>query len=247
MGKINKYKMVAALVRSFFSAFTAGIIDCHVKDSDDKLRPIVVKKAMLSHYEAVGHVFNDTMFYPLAYINYTFEEIEHNLRHIDIQSTTMIDLVKMACRTDGIYNAMVAEYKRNFTSLLGGRVPDTAEHLRSYTHGNDSETVDSDTAIALCVRTVMLAYARGIRRAGTGKVSLHQATLYRLLLESMTVLLNDRQPSLNGVNDDTALSSLFIRICQNEHNFNVMTREMDRTYTELVKNEGIISQDDNAN
>ena len=46
---------------------------------------------------------------------------------------------------------------------------------------------------------------------------------------------------------EDGLSAIFLRACQTEHNFGVMTAEMDRTYAELVKTEGIISQDDMAN
>ena len=37
MEKTDKYKTVAALVRCFFGAFSAGIIDCHVKDYAEKM------------------------------------------------------------------------------------------------------------------------------------------------------------------------------------------------------------------
>lgn len=247
MDKIDKYKVLAALVRSFFGAFSAGIVDCHVKAEADKFSPILVKKAMLDHYEAVGEVFNDTLFYPLSCINYTMGEIESELLKTDMQRASMTDLVRLACRTDAMHAAMVAEYKRNFMALLGGRVPGVADHLRQYTRGEAAGSVDTDTAISLTVRTVMLAYARGIRRAGTGKASLHQATLFRLLLEAMTVLLHERQLSLAGIDETHGLDAIFVRACRSEHNFHVMTREMDRTYGELVENEGIISQDDNAN
>lgn len=247
MDKIDKYKVVAALVRSFFEAFSSGIVDCHIKTEADRFRPLSVKKAMLNHYEAVGEVFNDTLFYPLSCINYTMDEIEGKLRKADMRHAKMTDLVKLACRSDAVYAAMVAEYKRNFMALLGGRVPSIADHLRLYTRGEGAGSVDTDTAISLTVRTVMLAYARGIRQAGTGKASLHQATVFRLLLEAMTVLLHDRQMSLTGIDETDGLDAIFVKACRSEHNFHVLTREMDRTYGELVESEGIISQDDKAN
>ena len=185
------YKVVAALVRSFFEAFSSGIVDCHIKTEADRFRPLSVKKAMLNHYEAVGEVFNDTLFYPLSCINYTMDEIEGELRKADMRHATMTDLVKLACRSDAVYAAMVAEY--------------------------------------------------------TGKASLHQATVFRLLLEAMTVLLHDRQMSLTGIDETDGLDAIFVKACRSEHNFHVLTREMDRTYGELVESEGIISQDDKAN
>ena len=62
MDKIDKYKVVAALVRSFFEAFSSGIVDCHIKTEADRFRPLSVKKAMLNHYEAVGEVFPDAKY-----------------------------------------------------------------------------------------------------------------------------------------------------------------------------------------
>ena len=237
MDKIDKYKVVAALVRSFFEAFSSGIVDCHIKTEADRFRPLSVKKAMLNHYEAVGEVFNDTLFYPLSCINYTMDEIEGELRKADMRHATMTDLVKLACRSDAVYAAICG----------AGRVPAIADHLRLYTRGEGAGSVDTDTAISLTVRTVMLAYARGIRQAGTGKASLHQATVFRLLLEAMTVLLHDRQMSLTGIDETDGLDAIFVKACRSEHNFHVLTREMDRTYGELVESEGIISQDDKAN
>ena len=55
MDKIDKYKVVAALVRSFFEAFSSGIVDCHIKTEADRFRPLSVKKAMLNHYETPGY------------------------------------------------------------------------------------------------------------------------------------------------------------------------------------------------
>ena len=248
MEYIDKYKVVAALVRAFFGAFSAGIVDCLVKDADQKFRPVAVKKAMLNHYEAVGRVFNDMMFYPFARLNYTLGEIEAELHRADMKRTTMVDLVRMACRSEAVYAAMVAEYKRNFTALLAGRMPDVATHLKEYTRGDgESPTVDTDLAIALCVRTTMTAYARGIRQAHTGKSSFHQATLFRLLLEGMATLLHDKPFSLSGISGDNGLNDIFLRACRSERNFAIMTAEMDSTYAELVKSECIIAQDDTAN
>ena len=39
--------------------------------------------------------------------------------------------------------------------------------------------------------------------------------------------------------DDDELAAMFLKVCINEHNFTVMTSEMDRTFDELVRKEGI--------
>ena len=68
--KVNKYKVLATLVRSFFDAFSSGIIDSTVGDKTDtpanRHTPKMVKQMMLDHYEHISPVFMDTMFFPLA-------------------------------------------------------------------------------------------------------------------------------------------------------------------------------------
>lgn len=55
--KIDKYKVQAALVRSFFDAFSHGVIESQVEDPKEKTTPQSVKKLMLEHYEHIGARF----------------------------------------------------------------------------------------------------------------------------------------------------------------------------------------------
>lgn len=238
--KIDKYKLLAALVRSFFDAFSSGIVDnSEVQDAERRL-PKNVKQSMLEHYEHIAPVFFDTMFFPLAAMNFEYEDIERVVRESQQRGDDMMSLVKTACASQQLYDAMVAEYKRNFTSLLGGRCAAVADHFNNYTRqsGETLKGVDSDRAIELVVRVVMYAYARGLRQsAKAGKQSLNQSTLFRLLLDAMNVLLLDEAADFSDCSED--LAQMFNRVCLNEHNFTIMTSEMDRTYDELVRKEGI--------
>ena len=104
------------------------------------------------------------------------------------------------------------------------------------------ETLDAERAIELTVRVVMYAYARGLRHSvADGKPSLRQATLFRLLLDAMNVLLSDEAAKYDDCEDD--LAAMFLKVCQSQHNFTVMTSEMDRTYDELVSKEEIDGND----
>lgn len=238
--KIDKYKLLAALVRSFFDAFSSGIVDnSEVQDAERRL-PKNVKQSMLEHYEHIAPVFFDTMFFPLAAMNFEYEDIERVVRESQQRGDDMMSLVKTACASQQLYDAMVAEYKRNFTSLLGGRCAAVADHLNNYTRqsGETLKGVDSDRAIELVVRVVMYAYARGLRQsAKQTKQSLRQTTLFRLLLDAMNVLLLEEAADFGGCDED--LAQMFHLVCLNDHNFTVMTAEMDRTYDELVRKEGI--------
>lgn len=263
--KIDKYKVQAALVRSFFDAFSHGVIESQVEDPKEKTTPQSVKKLMLEHYEHIAPAFFDTMFFPLAAMNYKYEDIAALAREAQQRGDDMMALVRTACGDEAYYNAMVEEYKRNFSMLLAGRYLSNADHLEGYVRKAEDETeasVDSDRAIELTVRVVMFAYVRGLRQTGEdarfdksvhlGQVhplgedarsdrSVHlrqvqpnQATLFRLMLDAMNILLLDEAVDFADA-EAADLASLFLKVCQTQHNFTVMTNEMDRTYSELMK------------
>ena len=264
--KIDKYKVQAALVRSFFDAFSHGVIESQVEDPKEKTTPQSVKKLMLEHYEHIAPAFFDTMFFPLAAMNYKYEDIAALAREAQQRGDDMMALVRTACGNEAYYNAMVEEYKRNFSMLLAGRYLSNADHLEGYVRKAEAETealVDSDRAIELTVRVVMFAYVRGLRQTGEdarsdrsvhlGQVHplgedarsdqsvhlrqvhpLRGATLFRLMLDAMNILLLDEAVDFADV-EAADLASLFLKVCQTQHNFTVMTDEMDRTYSELMK------------
>jgi hypothetical protein len=245
--KIDKYKVQAALVRSFFDAFSHGVIESQVEDRNEKTTPQSVKKLMLEHYEHIAPAFFDIMFFPLAAMNYKYEDIAALAREAQQRGDDMMALVRTACGDEAYYNAMVEEYKRNFSMLLAGRHLSNADHLEGYVR-NAEETeasVDSDRAIELTVRVVMFAYVRGLRQTGEsarfdrsvhlGQVHpLRGATLFRLMLDAMNILLLDEAVDFADA-EAADLASLFLKVCQTQHNFTVMTDEMDRTYSELMK------------
>ena len=235
--KIDKYKVQAALVRSFFDAFSHGVIESQVEDPKEKTTPQSVKKLMLEHYEHIAPAFFDTMFFPLAAMNYKYEDIAALAREAQQRGDDMLALVRTACGDEAYYNAMVEEYKRNFSMLLAGRYLSNADHLEGYVRKAEEETeasVDSDRAIELTVRVVMFAYVRGLRQTKKEGKQPNQATLFRLMLDAMNVLLLDEAVDFADA-EAADLASLFLKVCQTQHNFTVMTDEMDRTYSELMK------------
>ena len=75
------------------------------------------------------------------------------------QRMDMRSMLLAACGSEAFYEALVAEYKRNFSNLLAGRYASTADHLLSYTKGEGAEDIDTDRAIELTVRlTAMNLY-----------------------------------------------------------------------------------------
>lgn len=235
-------------MRSFFDAFSHGVIESLVEDRNEKTTPQSVKKLMLEHYEHIAPAFFDTMFFPLAAMNYKYEDIAALAREAQQRGDDMMVLVRTACGDEAYYNAMVEEYKRNFSMLLAGKYLSNADHLEGYVRKAKEETeasVDSDRAIELTVRVVMFAYVRGLRQTGEGACSdrsvhlrqvhpLRGATLFRLMLDAMNILLLDEAVDFADA-EAADLASLFLKVCQTQHNFTVMTNEMDRTYSELMK------------
>lgn len=235
-------------MRSFFDAFSHGVIESQVEDRNEKTTPQSVKKLMLEHYEHIAPAFFDTMFFPLAAMNYKYEDIAALAREAQQRGDDMMALVRTACGDEAYYNAMVEEYKRNFSMLLAGKYLSNADHLEGYVRKAKEETeasVDSDRAIELTVRVVMFAYVRGLRQTGEsarfdksvhlGQVHpLRGATLFRLMLDAMNIMLLDEAVDFADA-EAADLASLFLKVCQTQHNFTVMTNEMDRTYSELMK------------
>lgn len=224
-------------MRSFFDAFSHGVIESQVEDQKEKTTPQSVKKLMLEHYEHIAPAFFDTMFFPLAAMNYKYEDIAALAREAQQRGDDMMALVRMACGDEAYYNAMVEEYKRNFSMLLAGRYLSNADHLEGYVRKAEDETeasVDSDRAIELTVRVVMFAYVRGLRQTKKEGKQPNQATLFRLMLDAMNILLLDEAVDFADA-EAADLASLFLKVCQTQHNFTVMTDEMDRTYSELMK------------
>lgn len=235
-------------MRSFFDAFSHGVIESQVEDRKEKTTPQSVKKLMLEHYEHIAPAFFDTMFFPLAAMNYKYEDIAALAREAQQRGDDMMALVRTACGDEAYYNAMVEEYKRNFSMLLAGKYLSNADHLEGYVRKAKEEmeaSVDSDRAIELTVRVVMFAYVRGLSQTGEGARfdrsahlgqvhPLRGATLFRLMLDAMNILLLDKAVDFADA-EAADLASLFLKVCQTQHNFTVMTNEMDRTYSELMK------------
>lgn len=166
-------------MRSFFDAFSHGVIESQVEDPKEKTTPQSVKKLMLEHYEHIAPAFFDTMFFPLAAMNYKYEDIAALAREAQQRGDDMMALVRTACGDEAYYNAMVEEYKRNFSMLLAGKYLSNADHLEGYVRKAKEETeasVDSDRAIELTVRVVMFAYVRGLRQTGGVHVLIDRCT-----------------------------------------------------------------------
>lgn len=247
MNTIGRYKLLATMVRAFFESFSSAIVDCHVPEPHGKYSPQMVKKLMLEHYEHISEAFHDVILTPLAVISHSYDEVMEIVHNTNIEGMTMFELVRDVCADSQLYDAMVAEYRRNFSCLLAGRHESAANWQQSYTRCEGEEVeIDIEIGIRLVVRITMEAYAKGLHQAATGKTSIRQVSLFRLLLDVMSVLLHD-EPVQFGADEQDNLGAMFLKVCRSEDNFHIMTDEMDNAYTELLNREQLTASDDTAN
>ena len=150
MEKIEKDKVLSAVVRTFFKYFTLGIIEGSAEDATD-----------MSVYEPKS--VKQFAVYALSRMNYLEEEVEEELqRFVSVNgSPSAMDLMRFACRTDEFYSTMVSEYKRNMELLLCGIFSATPEQASQYTRCNSIGNMPQDTAEAIINRIANKAYEKG--------------------------------------------------------------------------------------
>lgn len=224
--EIRKDRVMAALVRSFFEAFSNGVMDGNGLTPTEKQQPKLVKQTMLESYDKVAAVFHEVMVQPIASLSYSFEELAEALRSAGETTISAEHLMQVACKSHSLHSAMVEEYKRNFMKLLQGGRYTVAEHLSLYTRCDDAEKVDGDTAIRSAVASVIKGYAGGMNLTEGGQ--LRQATILRLVMGAMSVLLQGIvEPSPVVPKGTSELGSMFLKVCGTHHNVTVMANEMD--------------------
>ena len=159
---IGKDIVIAATVRAFFKYFVTGLLEAQTDvDIQERFEPKNIKRTMLNHYERISKLFNQEAFYAISRMNYEADEIEPLLKNFVTEATTDMDLVRFACRTDELFNVMVAEYKRNFLNLLAGRIETEDEHIKSYTRRPEIGEMDIDPAENIINRMAAKAYELG--------------------------------------------------------------------------------------
>lgn len=220
-----------AIIRSFFSAFAEGVltVDAERQSGAVEMTPQHVKKVMLNHYEEVSKQFFDILFTPLALLHYdTSEELIALLRSPEIAPTlqTPVDLFRHVCRTEQAHEDMVTEYRRNFSSLLSGRVLSLEEFYDAFPAGYlEDTTVPTEREVRALTQVVVKAFFAGRAVAGSHHSSgTNQVYLFRLLLDGMQSLLHSSPVCMD---DDIDLNEAFLTVCRCAENMQVMLREME--------------------
>lgn len=221
-----------ALIRAFFSAYTEGVLAMEADNQTEavELTPQRVKQIMLSHYEDISKHFFDILFNPLALLHYdTAEELISILRSPEVAPTLQspVDLFKHVCRTEESHEDMVAEYRRNFTSLLSGRVLSLEDFYAGFPDGYLADAQGSQQlAVRILTQTVVRAFFAGRKDYQGGT---NQIYLFRLLIENMQCMLHAKPMDFD---DDADLNEMFAAVCITPENMNTMLTTMQQTLQE---------------
>ena len=162
--RIEKDKVLAAVVRTFFKYFTLGIIEAYADAPNDMsvYEPKSVKQFVVKHFEKYSQTFNEEAFYAFSRMNYIEEEVEEELKKfMSDGNVSDMELMRFACRDDEFYSTMVSEYKRNMELLLCGIFSATPEQASQYTRCNSIGNMPQDNAEAVINRIANKAYEKG--------------------------------------------------------------------------------------
>ena len=223
-----------AIIRAFFASFAEGILSAHAESEKGTIEvtPQMVKQVMLEHYEEISKNFFDIMFNPLALLHYdTAEELIDILRSPDIAPTikTSMDLFRHACRTEEAHEDMVTEYRRNFSSLLAGKILSINDFYEAFPDGylQNSEK-DVEREVRVLTQVVVKAFFAGRKTAKAEcAAGSNQVYLFRLLLDSMQTLLHSHPVTMD---DDIDLNAAFMLVCRNEQNLATMLKAMEEAF-----------------
>ena len=225
-----------ALIRAFFSSFAEGILsaDAEKETGAVELTPQRVKQIMLEHYEEISKHFFDILFNPLALIHYdTAEELIAILKSPEVAPTlnSPVDLFRHVCRTEEAHEDMVTEYRRNFASLLGGKVMTLDDFFAGFPEGYLDDSLEvKEREVKALTQVVVRAFFAGRKAANAMTTSgTNQIYIFRLLLDSMQTLLHSSPVAMD---DDTDLNAAFAKVCRNNDNLQTMLQTMQQTMQE---------------
>lgn len=229
---ISRFKVVAAMVRGFFQGFINGQIDAKQPGRTD-LKPVEYKQIIADNYETLSACFVSVMFPILIRLNYdNLEDVAADMKKRKLSNATSPKLLlRYACGAKAIYDAVIKEYQTQMTALLIGRLQPMKTFFETYEKGTEElEVISVPLAIRSMVRTQMMAYSTSLQAANPEIKALHQATVFKLMLQGMVTLLHDEPISLEGDN----LEMIFRRVSLNSDNFETLMNEMNQAYEDLI-------------
>ena len=248
MKKIEKYKLLAVMVRGFFDAFASGIIDCQDVKGKEKFRPKMLKNVVLEHCDHIPEAFANTIFYPLAAMNCEYDDVIRMVQEAQENGSSMAELVHQVCEDEEMYDAMKREYIRNYGSLFVGKLMNPSDFYESYPRPEGKPTyVPVDKAISLTVRNIMTAYALGLQCSGKEGVVARQKSIFGSVISAVQVLLNDKATALDDFKSANDLAQVLVKVTQTPENFNALVTAMDEGFDLICEMSGAGTDDELAN
>lgn len=226
-----------AIIRAFFAAFAEGVLSANAEQATGcvEMSPQQVKQIMLNHYEDISRHFFDILFNPIAIIHYdTAEELIAILKSPEVAPhlKSPTDLFKYVCRTEEAHEDMVTEYRRNFASLLGGKVMSLDDFFAGFPEGYLTESAEHcEREVRALTQVVVRSFFAGRKTAQTQTTGANQIYLFRLLLDSLQTLLHSKPVAMD---DDTDLNAAFAKVCNNEKNLQTMLQTMQEAMQDIV-------------
>lgn len=242
MDRINRYQVVASMVRSFFEGYFSGLVDGRGVQVDVQ----TIKALAAEQYGEVAGPFFHVMFPLLIVLNYeSYDGVSADMKRRHFSEETPVRLLlRYACKSKSLYESMMEEYKRQMTSVLSGRIQRQEEHIATRKAGTDLTDVETASAIRAVVRALMHSYAVGVKAAGTNKSSLRQTTVLRLMVSGMSTLLHDLPLDVWADAETIGLDGIYRRVCREAAHYETLINEMNQAYEDLARSEGVTSADD---
>jgi len=196
-------------------------------------------KTLLNVYEKISEHYAVVMLPILGVVHHeSLEQLQCKLDALRQQGDTDVTaFFKVVCGEEGTYEAMVDDYKVNFEALLKG----TTLHPQHLTLADDTLTTgytktNEEQNIRLLIRTILRAYSCGLQTKPSSQ-QFKQATVIRMLLENVDLLVNEKPTIANHVDNAVDIHELFLAVVHTQERYNVVQEELQLEMERLIKGE----------
>lgn len=229
------------MVRGFFEGFFYGLADCNENVENPHQDVRLMKQLITDQYDHVSKVFAHVMIPLMIRMNYSdlnSVTLDMQKRHFS-DSTPVKMLLRYSCGSKSLFDSVINEYKKQMSSLLMGHVQTIGEHFDGQKFGDDLAFVGTQDAIRAVVRSIMHAYAMGIKAGSNGANKMKQHTVLLMMIDGMHTLLNNEEIINWEQAMEYGLDGVYRKVCHTVDNYGAVINEMNRAYEDLALAEGV--------
>lgn len=229
------------MVRGFFEGFFYGLADCREGMENPHKDVRLMKQLITDQYDNVSKVFAHVMIPLMIRLNYSdLDAVTSDMqkRHFS-DSTPVKMLLRYSCGSKILFDAVTEEYRRQITALLMGHVQTVGEHFDGQSFDTSLEPVGTDDAIRAVVRSIMHAYALGIKAGSNGENKMKQHSVLLMMIDGMHTLLNSTEITDWEEAMKYGLDGVYRKVCHTVDNYGTVVNEMNRAYEDLALAEGV--------